>query len=51
MVYPDDRIIAASGKQAAIKNSVKVRQNLANAGLVENTSKSHPKRYAGWAST
>ena len=34
-------IIAVSGKQAAIETSVKVRQDLANAGLVENMAKSN----------
>ena len=41
IVYLDDGILAVSGRQAAIEASEKVRQNLANAGLVENTAKSN----------
>ena len=40
IVYLDDGIIAVSGKQAAIETSARVRQDLANAGLVDNMAKS-----------
>jgi len=50
ILYLDDGILSVSGKQAAMEASVRVRQDLARAGLVENVAKSnwHPVQRLTW---
>jgi len=39
LVYLDDGIVAVAGKEPAEQASKQIREDLANAGLIENTAK------------